>query len=110
MQFGIPEEISTDGKPDFTSGAMAELLQDFGIHHRVSSAYHPHSNLQAELGVKDVKWLLRKNVDSDGSINNSQMTAALLTFRNTPDHDTRMSPAEYVFGRPVNDRISTGSN
>ena len=55
MQFGIPKEVSTDSGLEFTSGAMAELLQDFGIHHRVSLAYHPHSNLQAELGVKDVK-------------------------------------------------------
>ena len=110
MQFGIPEEVSTDGSPEFTSGAMAELLQDFGIRHRVSSAYHPHSNLRAELGVKNVKQLLCENVDSDGGINNSQMAAALLTFKNTPDRDTKMSPAEYVFGRPVNDMLPTRSH
>ena len=110
MQFGIPEEVSTDGGPEFTSGAMAALLQDFGIRHMVSSAYHPHSNLRAELGVKDVKRLLCENVDSDGGINNSWMTAALLTFKNTPDRNTRMSPAEYVFGRPVNDMLPTGSH
>ena len=91
MQFGIPEEVSTNGGPEFTSGAMAELLKDFGICHRVSSAYHPHSNLWAELGVKDVKRLLWENIDRDGDINNSRMTAALLTFKNTPDRDTRMS-------------------
>ena len=110
MQFGIPEELSTDGGPEFTSGEMTALLKDFGIRHRVSSAYHPHSNLRAELGVKDVKRLLRENVDSDGGIVNSRMTAALLTFKNTPDRDTRMSPAEYVFGWPVNDMLPTGSN
>ena len=110
MQFGIPEEVSTDGGPEFTSGEMAELLKDYGIRHRVSSAYHPHSNLRAELGVKDVKRLLRENVDSDGDINNSRMTAALLTFKNTPDRDTRMSPAEYVFGRPINDMLPSGKN
>ena len=38
------------------------------------------------------------------------MTAALLTFKNTPDRDTRMSPAEYVFGRPFNDMLPTSSN
>ena len=58
MQFGIPEEVSTNGGQEFTSGAMVVLLQDFGIRHRVSSAYHPHSNLRAELGVKDMKRLL----------------------------------------------------
>ena len=41
--FGVPEEISTDGGPEFTSGVMADLMADFGIRHRVSSAYHPHS-------------------------------------------------------------------
>ena len=108
-RFGIPEEISSDGGPEFTSGAMQELMKDFGINHRKSSAYHPHSNLRAELGVKDVKRMLRENVDSDGSINNSRMTAALLTYKNTPDRDTRMSPAEYVFGRKMNDMLPTGS-
>ena len=108
--FGIPEELSTDGDTRFTSGAMVELLKDFGIKHRISSAYHPHSNTRAELGVKDVKRLLRENVDSDGGINNSRMTAALLTFKNTPDRDTRMSPAELVFGRQINDMLPTGTN
>ena len=60
--------------------------------------------------MKDVKWMLRENVDSDGNINNSRMTAALLTHKNTPDRDTRMSPAEYVFGKKVNDMLPTGSN
>ena len=97
--YGIPEEISTDGGPEFTNGTMAELMKDFGNRHRKSSAYHPHLNLHAELDVKDVKRMLRENVDSDGGINNSRMTAALLTYKNTPDRDMRMSLAEYVFGK-----------
>ena len=109
-QFGVPEEISTDGGPEFTSGAMAGVMEEFGIKHRVSSAYHPHSNMRAELGVKAVKRALRNNVDSDGNITNSRMVAALLALKNTPDRDTRMSPAEYVFGRPVNDLLPTGDN
>ena len=62
------------------------------------------------MGVKDVKRLLRKNVDSDGGINNSRMTAPLLTFKNTPDRDTRMLLAEYVFSWPVNNMLPTGSH
>ena len=92
------------------SGTLAELIQGYGKRHRVSSACHPHSNLRAELGVKDVKRLLRENIDSDSGINNSRMTAALLTFKNTPDCDTRMSPVEYVFGKPLNDMLPSGSN
>ena len=73
MQFGIPEEISTDRGPEFTSGTLAELMQDYGIRHRISSVYHPHSNLRAELGVKGMKRLLRKNIDSDSSINDCSL-------------------------------------
>ena len=53
--FGIPEELCSDGGPEFTSNAMQELMKDFGIRHRKRLAYHPHSNLRAELSVKDVK-------------------------------------------------------
>ena len=54
--------------------------------------------------------MLYENVDSDGSINNSRMTAALLMYKNTPDRDTRMSQAEYVFGKKINDMLPTSSN
>ena len=109
-RFGIPEELSTDGGPEFTSNAMAELLKEFGIRHRVSSAYHPHSNMRAELAVKNIKRAIRQNVDSNGNINNSRMAAAMLALKNTPDRDTRMSPAEYVFGRQLNDTLPTGAH
>ena len=107
-EFGVPEEISTDGGPEFTSGLMADLLKDYGIKHRVSSAYNPHSNTRAEVAVRDIKRLLRQNVDSDGGLNNSRMVSALLTFKNTPDRDLRMSPSELVFGRQLNDMLPKG--
>ena len=49
--------------------------------------------------------MLHENVDSDGGINNSRMTAALLMYKNTPDRDTGMTPAEYVFGKKMNDML-----
>ena len=57
-----------------------------------------------------MKRLLRENIDSDSGINNSRMTAALLMFKNTPDRNTRMSPAEYVYGRRLDDMLPSGSN
>ena len=66
--------------------------------------------MRAELGVKAVKQALSNKVDSDGNITNSRMVAALLALKNTPDRDTRMSPAKYVFGRPINDLLPTFDN
>ena len=55
----------------------------------------------AVLGVKHVRKLLCENLDRDGSINNSQMTIALLTYKNTPDRDTRKLPAKYMYGKKI---------
>ena len=32
--FGIPEELATDGRPEFTSGTTTQFLKDWGVHHR----------------------------------------------------------------------------
>ena len=96
--FGIPEVISMDGSSEFHSAEVQEVLNDFGIRHRVSSAYNPHSNSRAEIGVKSMKRLLRDNIDVDGALNKSSFINAMLTYKNTPCRDMGMSPAEIVLG------------
>ena len=84
------------------SGRMQELMKNYGIRHRVSSAYNPHSNCRAEVGVKTIKRMLRDNIDADGDISNSRFLAAILQYKNTPDRDTKLSPLDLVFGRKMN--------
>ena len=50
--FGVPEEISSDGGPEFSASMTADFLSLWEIHHRVSSAYYPQSNGRAEVAVK----------------------------------------------------------
>ena len=75
----------------------------WGISHRVSSAYHPHSNLKAETAVKSGKRMLFDNSKSDGSPNWDKVIRALMQHRNTPDSEYNMSPAQLVLGRPIRD-------
>ena len=82
-----------------------KFLQQYGIRHRQSSAYYAHSNSRAEVGVKSGKRLLRDNVDPDGRVNNDKFLRALLQYRNTPQPDTRLSPAQVVYGRYMKDFI-----
>ena len=49
--FGRPEELATDGGPQFVAEKTTEFLRTWGVTHRLSSAYFPHSNLRAEQGV-----------------------------------------------------------
>ena len=66
-RFGVPEEISSDGGPEFTSSSTKELLKTWDVTHQISSAYYPRSNSRAEVAVKQAKRLLRSNADASGS-------------------------------------------
>ena len=49
--FGVPEELSSDGGPEYTSKSFQEFMHTWGIKHRLSSAYNPQSNGRAEVTV-----------------------------------------------------------
>ena len=104
--FGVPEELSTDGGPEFTADTTKEFLRSWGVKHRISSAYHPQSNGRAEVAVKSTKRLMRSNVGPTGSLDTDKLLRALLQMRNTPDPDCNLSPAQILFGRPIRDAFS----
>ena len=80
-------------------------MKDYGVHHRLSSVAFARSNGRAEVGVKTVKRLLMENTGPNGDLNNDSFQRAMLQYRNTPDRDTRLSPAMCVFGRHIRDFI-----
>ena len=59
--FGVPEEISSDGGPEFTAFVTQNFMRKWDIKHRVSSAYFPQSNGRAEVAVKAAKRLFMFN-------------------------------------------------
>ena len=103
--YGVPEQISSDGGPEFTSDTLRQFLKRWGVRHRISSAYFPRSNGRAEVAVKSAKRLLRTNVGPGGSLNNDRFLEAILQLRNTPDPDCKVSPAQILFGRPIRDNL-----
>jgi len=104
--FGVPVELSSDGGPEFSSHSTSEFLKRWGIQHRMSSAYYAQSNGRAEVAVRKAKRILQDNVGRNGSLDNDKLLQALLQVRNTPDHETGLSPSEIVFGRSLRDAFS----
>ena len=105
-QFGVPEEISTDGGPPFNSSDWSQFLKQWGIKHRNSSANYPQSNGRAELAVKSCKRMLRGNTVG-GGLDTPKVTQALLQYRNTPLTGIGMSPAYMLYGRQLRDALPT---
>lgn len=88
-------------RTEFTAHATRSFLQDWGIHHRLSSVGKCHSNCRAEVGVKTVTG----NLGKDGSLNIDSFQRAILQYRNSPDPATKQSPSMCIFGRPTKDLI-----
>ena len=66
INFGISEKCSSDGESQFVCDEFQKFLKTWGIRHRLSSAYNPHSNNQAEVGIKSMKILLKNNMGPGG--------------------------------------------
>ena len=105
VTFGIAEELSSDGGPEFKAGATKTFLKNWGIRHRINSVANPHSNCRAEVGVKTVKRMLVGSTGPGGSLNTDAFQRAMLAYRNTPDPMSKVSPAEIIFGRRIRDFI-----
>ena len=103
IRYGRPEQLETDGGPQYQSQAFKSFLTTWGVQHRISSPYYPQSNGRAELAVKTAKRLLRENVGRDGEISNDKVACAVLQYHNTPLQGSEMSPAQLLFGRALAD-------
>ena len=101
--FGVPEELSSDGGPEFSAYETQTFLAKWGVRHRKSSAYHPQSNGRAEVAVKSAKRLLRSNIGTSGTLDSDKFLRGMMQLRNTPDPDCKLSPSQILFGKQLRD-------
>ena len=105
ITFGISEELTSDGGPQYTAHATQKFLNNWGVRHRLSSVAFPHSNCRAEIAVKTIKRLIMQNTGPNGTLDTDKFQRAILHYRNTPDRETGLSPAMCIFGRAIRDFI-----
>ena len=107
IAYGIPEEISSDGGPQFTSKIFGNFLSKWGVHHQKSSVEYPQSNGRGELGIKTAKQIIVNSTSPDGSLNNDKAAAALIQYYNTPLPHLNLSPAQLMLHCVLCDPILT---
>ena len=100
----VPGLMWSDGGPQFTSQHLASFLHSWGVSHKMSSPHYPQSNGKSESAVKSMKKLISASW-TDRTVDRNTLSRALLQYRNTPCRKDGLSPAQKLFGHPVQDTL-----
>jgi transposase InsO family protein len=93
--FGVPEMITSDLGPQFTSNVWSQFCETLHITHRQSTAYHPELNGAVERLHCRLKDALRARTAVATWV--QEIPWVLLGLRAQLKEDTGLSPAETVF-------------
>jgi len=94
---GIPAEVFTDNRPQFSANLFSTFSQSYGFTHKTSSPRHLQSNGEAVRAVRTIKNILTKSDDP---------YLGLLAYRTTL-LENGYSPAELLMGRRICTTIPT---
>ena len=98
-RFGIPRAIISDGRLHFCNQSFENLLIKYGFTHKVSTAYHPQTNGQAELANREIKHIFEKTVAPNRKDWSLRLTDALCAYRTAFKNILGISPYRLVYGK-----------
>ena len=98
-RFGVPDVVTSDRGPQFTSAVWAVLCVKLNILHNQTTAYQPQSNGMVERFHRQLKDALRaRECVAEWA---AHLPWVLLGLRAAPKEDSAVSSAELVYGSPL---------
>jgi len=93
-RYGIPEKVVSDNGTQYASAEFRNLAKVYGFDQILISSKHSQGNGKVEHAVGVCKSLMLKALPVGGDF-----YLPILDWRNTPQVDIGISPAQRMFGR-----------
>ena len=98
---GVPEEILTDQRTNFTSQLLKEVYRLLHIRPIRTTPYHPQTDGLVERFNGTLKAMLRKTATEEGKDWDRLLPYLLFAYRKVPQASTGFSPFELLYGMNV---------
>ncbi|KAL0802324.1 hypothetical protein Bca101_057500 [Brassica carinata] len=98
-RFGIPRVVISDGGTHFINKVFENLLRKNGVHHRVSTPYHPQTSGQVEVSNRQIKEILEKPVGITRRDWSRKLDNALWAYRTAFKTPLGTTPFHLLYGK-----------
>ena len=96
---GVPKRIQSDQGREFVNSLTNHLFKSTGVHHIISSAYHPQTNGLDERFNQTLQRALLKMIDENQSDWDKYLDSVLFAYRTSKQASTKFSPFFLLYGR-----------
>nr|GFD37624.1 reverse transcriptase domain-containing protein [Tanacetum cinerariifolium] len=96
---GTPKAIISDRGTHFCNDQFSRVMANYGVTHRLSTAYHPQTSGQVEVTNRGLKRTLERTVGENHALWSDKLEDALWAFRTAFKTFVGCTPYRLVYGK-----------